>query len=490
MTQTDLFPNLPAAPRKLEDFGEKLDGARKDLWKDAAAPEATPTTLAAQLPEPDYQQAAANGTPWENLAAAKAIRDSFPARPVLPWKLEAWLDLADATRTILGVLLEGKADAADVIRRWPGDARDRFPLYLALGFPACLSARGWRVATGTTAAGQPATFAVFGEQIMHTAEGRGEEARTETILFIRGRLEAGAPNPAAAVSFSTYRNRMDGSVFIGKKAGREVLTLKAGFPTAAAAFAYLQTNRAELEAQWAALKDPALRRAANIPRRGPARRDGDATPDAFLQTFGLRGVQFGNWVENDRRLRDLNDAHDALTDLAAALGLPAAFIGFGGKLGLAFGARGTGKAMAHYERGQAVINLTKTGGPGCLAHEWVHALDNLAQPDPKAMATAAGVGAFGRLARVLAASPFADRSRTLDSIRGKAYYGKPEELAARAFEKYAVDLLAAAGASNDYLANLNTESRAYPTSEEMGNGISQAFGDLFAALKREAAGRA
>ena len=477
---------LPA-PRKLEDFGEKLDGARKDLWQPAAASEPAVTTLAAQLPEPDYEQATANGTPWENLAAAKAIRDSFPAKPSRRCPPVVWLDLAARARQGIELLMSGAANRQAVMFHQTMAAADRFALYRQLGYPAFLSARAWRVATGTTADFKKATFALLGDQIMASAEGWGEEARTETILFIRGQLAAGETKPApkaAPFACSAYRNRQTGDIYLAKKAGGELITLKAGFATPAAAWAFLKTNRAELEAQWAALKDPALRRAANEPRRGPARRDGDATPDSFLQTFGCRGVQFGNWVENDRRRRDLNDAHDALSDLAAALGLPAAFIGFGGKLGLAFGARGSGKAMAHYERGQSVINLTKTSGPGCLAHEWFHALDNLAQPDPKAMATTAGPEAFRNLARVLSASPCAARSRTLDSIRGKAYYGKPEELAARAFEKYAVDLLAAAGASNDYLANLNTESRAYPTSEEMGNGISQAFNDLFASLQR------
>jgi len=54
-----------------------------------------------------------------------------------------------------------------------------------------------------------------------------------------------------------------------------------------------------------------------------------------------------------------------------------------GRLAIAFGARGTGNAgfggaaRAHYEPVQRVINLTKMGGGGCLAHEWFHALDNM-----------------------------------------------------------------------------------------------------------------
>lgn len=45
-------------------------------------------------------------------------------------------------------------------------------------------------------------------------------------------------------------------------------------------------------------------------------------------------------------------------------------------LAIAFGARGSGGALAHYEPARNVINLTKMKGAGCLAHEWGHALDN------------------------------------------------------------------------------------------------------------------
>ena len=44
-------------------------------------------------------------------------------------------------------------------------------------------------------------------------------------------------------------------------------------------------------------------------------------------------------------------------------------------LAIAFGARGSGSALAHFEPARNVINLTKLKGAGSLAHEWGHALD-------------------------------------------------------------------------------------------------------------------
>lgn len=47
------------------------------------------------------------------------------------------------------------------------------------------------------------------------------------------------------------------------------------------------------------------------------------------------------------------------------------------RLAIAFGSRGKGNALAHYEPGRVVINLTKMKGAGSLAHEFGHALDDM-----------------------------------------------------------------------------------------------------------------
>jgi hypothetical protein len=67
---------------------------------------------------------------------------------------------------------------------------------------------------------------------------------------------------------------------------------------------------------------------------------------------------------------------EALVDLADILGIKPEDISLGGQLGLAIGARGTGNSLAHYEPDLRVINLTRAGGVGSLAHEWGHALDH------------------------------------------------------------------------------------------------------------------
>lgn len=116
---------------------------------------------------------------------------------------------------------------------------------------------------------------------------------------------------------------------------------------------------------------------ANVRRDGPDYRHGwDVTGQDYLDTFGFRGGEFGNWMSQNDRRASLNMGFDALKDLAAALQISEKDIAYQGTLSIAFGARGSGNAVAHYEPLRKVINLTKMRGAGSLAHEWWHGLDD------------------------------------------------------------------------------------------------------------------
>ena len=79
--------------------------------------------------------------------------------------------------------------------------------------------------------------------------------------------------------------------------------------------------------------------------------------------------------QNDRQA-SLNMGFEALKDLASALQVNDKDIAYQGVLAIAFGARGSGNAAAHYEPLRKVINLTKMHGAGSLAHEWWHGFDD------------------------------------------------------------------------------------------------------------------
>jgi len=118
-------------------------------------------------------------------------------------------------------------------------------------------------------------------------------------------------------------------------------------------------------------------RAGGVPERvGGTPIPSSVTGDALMDRFGLRAVEYGNWVNDADAGKHLHHAYGALTDLAGLLGADPKDVASNGKLALAFGARGSGHAMAHYEPDRRVINLTHTRGGGTLSHEWAHALDH------------------------------------------------------------------------------------------------------------------
>jgi len=122
----------------------------------------------------------------------------------------------------------------------------------------------------------------------------------------------------------------------------------------------------------------------------PAHRDMMDLQARILRLFRIRGVEFGNWLTNEDRFNYIVCLYYSLYDMNKILR-------FGGNVGLentlavAFGARGRSRALAHYEPGSEIINITRyskefrdadkprgfaeSGGMGAFAHEYGHALD-------------------------------------------------------------------------------------------------------------------
>jgi len=114
-----------------------------------------------------------------------------------------------------------------------------------------------------------------------------------------------------------------------------------------------------------------------LKREGPDyHKERDINGKDYLDTFGFKGGEFGNWMTQIDRQTSLNLGFEALKDLAEALEITNEDISYNGELSIAFGARGSGNAVAHYEPLRKVINLTKMRGAGSLAHEWWHGLDD------------------------------------------------------------------------------------------------------------------
>lgn len=106
-------------------------------------------------------------------------------------------------------------------------------------------------------------------------------------------------------------------------------------------------------------------------------KDPNQATQHMVDHFGMRGIQWGNSVTDDERRHHSERVVEAFTDLVDILGIRPEDAALKGALGLAIGARGKGSALAHYEPGNKVINLTRKGGVGALAHEWGHGFDHM-----------------------------------------------------------------------------------------------------------------
>lgn len=84
-------------------------------------------------------------------------------------------------------------------------------------------------------------------------------------------------------------------------------------------------------------------------RVGEDYRNGKNVDNAMLmETFGINGITYGNWVSGPERQAKLNATYDAFLDLAHLLGIPPRAISLNGSLGFQFGASGVGRYSAHY----------------------------------------------------------------------------------------------------------------------------------------------
>lgn len=543
----------------IADFGEKIGGARKDVWAkslddmqkvDDADVSAQP--LSKVWPAPDYQKMLNDGANKPTVALVRALRDSIPNKPKSGWKLNKWTDAVTAARSVAVGLLDGSIDPAKArhaiqvvnASKLGEGILDQAELYELVGHEKSLA--GIRIAAAQYSllngveykpakelwsVEQQAKSTAFSNWPRQLSIGETRQEAIDKFVAKYNEMEINKP-ASKQVDFSIYSYRSGKTGFyVGKKIGRNYIDLAGPFDTAKEARKYKSENQEALIGKLAKAKEiPSERRDTNNPRVGEDMRGGqDVTPEMFREAFGFRGVEFGNWVEQKKRQADLNEAYDALMDMAAILEINPKAISLNGELALAFGARGSGgksaggnTPAAHYEPGKVVINLTKKRGAGSLGHEWWHALDNYFARMRKAegdMTEALDVSlvergsvyehkgevrkemvdAFGGVMKAIRSTAMKARSSKLDNKRSGAYWTTKPEMSARAFESYLISKLHDQGASNDYLANIVDDqtwkaaeslgfelddSYPYPTAGEMPK-IRGAFDHLFQTIEQK-----
>ncbi|WP_257606323.1 LPD5 domain-containing protein, partial [Gabonia massiliensis] len=525
--------------KKIEDVGEKIGGARKDkiheyVEKEKRASESKDDVLAdlAQLPLSkiynfDYETLRKEGVSNEAITLLQVIKSTIPSKPRKDYKLRRWVsDVFSMYHLALKIITSDTSTQQDIMRK-------------ALNIPAVEKRYRARMALGGYDGGIELGTATL-EELQETAghyDKEGNWISAKGQWFVTGADRYGgiyktldeakeALRNFAGVSegnkgdkkvqFSIYSYRKDGTSFITIK-GKPSIVIESGFKNVTEAHKYLKEHYDDLVAKWGGMKET-----ANVgfkegqPRQGKDWRAGrDISAEEFRNTFGFRGVEFGNWANQAERQTALNNAYDALMDLAEVIGKSPKALSLNGELGIAFGSRGSGKASAHYEQSKVVINLTKTQGTGSLAHEWWHALDNYFarkrgqrngfnsdrtgykyNADKKKLYSEEErqelTDSFKELMKAINNSGYGQRSKSYASMKS-SYWNRPTELGARAFETWVNRKLSENGVINYFLAtpplqwgDFEFVNKYYPYPMESDfESLDTAFDNLFNTIQEK-----
>ncbi len=384
-----------AAAPKIEDAGEKIGGARKDRWAERgldvsdldamAEGEGAELATKANVWKPDYQAIAVQAEPV-TAAMVKVVYDSLAAKPRqnTPQGRRDYVRAMQAVRKVYGAVksVQEAKDAYQQLRAELGipavrmglseqsedqkaARRALFSVYKGRSDPFVFGYNELQRAKALVQDGFPGAIEPWTRRFVIREWGGAGVTDRGLELIQRDAAAAGTPLTAEQIRAGYFEVR--------DKAGRT----QAYLPTKADAEQAAKALYEATKGKGSEKTEPERPHLDKIAREGmePAI-DRDATPQDLLDTFGFRGVEWGNWSAQDERQRILNLAYDALSDLAKIMNVPRKALSLNGTLGMAFGARGGGRFAAHYEPGKLVINMTKLRGAGSLAHEWAHALDH------------------------------------------------------------------------------------------------------------------
>lgn len=532
---------IPKA-EKIEDVGEKIGGARKDiiheLTEKARKADSDKSSIldsirsmpVSKIFNFDYERLRKDGVSNELITLLQVIREIIPSKPRSEYKLRRWTEQ----------VFELYYASLKLITLHDAEQRAFFDKILGINqidkiYQARMALGGFDSGLNTG----KATLEELGENAGHyDKEGNWVSLKghwyvknagknggifpsrkeAEDALRTFAGENASPENSEKKTQFSVYRRNVDGTAFITVK-GKPSIIVADGFKNSKEALDYLKTNYADLDAKYRSMKEKTnIAFRENRPRKGRDWRNGkNISAEEFRETFGFRGVEFGNWTNQEDRQQALNNAFDAFMDLADAIGKSPRSLSLNGQLGIAFGARGGGRAAAHYEPDKVVINLTKTQGAGSLAHEWWHAIDNYfaRRRGQQHVYNSDRTGykyntekkgaysenerqeltdAFKELMNAINNSSYGKRSRAYASMKS-SYWSRPTELGARAFAIWIERKLSERGTVNDFLANnptstdwgnpdMVTKYYPYPIEGDF-DTLDTAFDNLFNAIQEE-----
>ena len=372
-----------------EDFGEKIGGAKKDLWRSRGlyaddldvmnGREADKYVTKDNVwKKPDYQALHDDGVPVDVVYFIKKVRDSLNVRPVI-YRNYSPEERKQVQKRYINTVRQLQA-AMEKVRSIDDamQAFDRF--YIDNGYlkPSTDSYGRNSFERTSEYSFNPALSSKLFSTLRVTSESNfrydfTSKAKRDQFLVPKDqKIPRGYDVHLYDGKGYSRRDDWQADTYFVTK-GHSIL--QTNIATREEAIRWAQDHaKIKTKAGKQRFVPPQLE---HINRTGPDYRNGqDIVGQHYLDTFGFRGGEFGNWLNQLDRQASLNMGFEALKDLATALHISDKDIAFAGTLAIAFGARGSGNAAAHYEPLRKVINLTKMHGAGALAHEWWHGLDD------------------------------------------------------------------------------------------------------------------
>ncbi len=250
--------------------------------------------------------------------------------------------------------------------------------------------------------------------------------------------------------------------------------------------------------------------------------------------YNLKSIEFGNWLSQQDRKNYLAGLGLALYDLTSILGFNPKSLSLKKKITVAFGARGRGSALAHFESDTFAINITRYkrpakgstlrpsfdrtklliagGGVGSFAHEYGHALDyfggtfverhvggalsdgrSLRIRPNKTLINKNGSGVGSLMERLLYkiiwksdnkhSSYYSRLLANKKKLGLTGYFFRRNELFARAFESYVHYKMAKKRYKNIFLAETKYDPRIYLMPGEI-KGLEKEFDALVSGIKK------
>jgi len=379
--------------KKHEDFGEKIGGAKKDLWRSRGLiaddllemneREADKFVKKDNVWKKNYEAIIESGVSAEVVYFMKTIRDSIAPNPLLhrsdntdELKAERRKQYVETVREIQGMTesVKTKEEAQALFQKYiidngyfeskghrffnPTDKARLNPVITSKLFNALSQAKNnwqWNVQ-------KPAERTQFG------VSKDQKIPKGYSIHFHDERAAERSNSRNEDWNVNTY--------WISQKTAFGNVIVGSNFESRDEAIKAIQEIANESKAK-SGKKRFIPKQLEKIVREGADYRGGrDIEGQDYIDTFGFKGGEFGNWVNQNERQASLNYGYEALKDLAEALKISDNDISYKGDLSIAFGARGSGSFAAHYEPLRKVINLTKMKGAGSLAHEWWHGFDD------------------------------------------------------------------------------------------------------------------